>query len=339
MNALTVLPPAPAPKLQKITTIDDLWSAYVKMKGDLAPSTISLYNFIGRHFCEFMRERPLITRSMMEWMQSQQAKGTVNSRQINHWNVTVRSFLRWLKTFNYIQEPLWEALPTLNMSAPKEAQMFTEEDYEKIKAWCTGREWCQTHLWLIILAYRTGMSLIDCCHLRWKDIHLDANGPSYIMIHRIKTARFGPKAACHIPIIPFSDVHKWMLMLKSQTDRYKRFDGITDYVHQDTSGLYACTFWNLHQDFKNIFKKAGIAPGKSFRNFRNSFCSNLVNSGTQLALVCQMTGHNNVKTLLRYLKPDARSLQDGLARAQQFATAQNGTGVGASGLDFKEETA
>lgn len=335
MNSLTVLPPAPTPKLKKIATIDDLWSAYVKMKGDLAPASETLYAFIGRHFCDFMRERPMVPRSMMEWMQHRQSTGA-NPRTINHWNQTVRSFLKWLKTFNYIQEPLWESVPTLNTSAPKEAQMFTEEEYEKIKKWCHGRPWCQTHLWLIILGYRTGMSLVDCCHLRWCNVHLEDNGPSYIMIHRIKTSRFGPKAACHIPIIPFSDVHIWMLKLRNETDRYKRADGITDYVHQDTSGLYACTFQSLRQDFNKIFYGAGIVKGKTFRNLRNSFCSNLVNSGTQLAMVCQMTGHNNVKTLLRYLKPDARSLQDGLARAQQFATAQNGTGVGTSGLNFEE---
>lgn len=339
MNTLTVIPPPKAPALKKIITLDDLWKTYVAMKGELAPSSLELYNFIGRHFCNFMRDRPLVPQSMLKWMQHLQGKGTVGPRQINHWNVTVRSFLRWLHTYNYIREPLWTAVPSLNAPAPKEAQIFTEAEYERIKAWCSGRTWCQIHLWLIILGYRTGMSLVDCCHLRWCHVHLDDNGPSYIMIHRIKTARLGHKAKCHIPIIPFSDVHLWLLHLRANTERYQRADGITDYVHQDAPGFYACKFSPLRQDFWTIFRKAGIAPGKTFRHFRNSFCSNLVNSGAQLALVCQMTGHNSVKTLLRYLQPDARALQDGLARAQQFAIANGGIGQGASGFGIPNDAA
>ncbi len=329
----------PASNARKVLTIDNLWRVFVKMRGDLAPGTLKNYQVYGKKFCNFIRDKELTPRSMLEWMQHIQNGNTMGPAKVNHMNSVIRAFMRWLKTMGYTQEYLGDFIPKLNSPAAKEALMFTEEEYEKIKAYATGRPWCQTHLWLCILAYRTGMSMVDCCHLRWCNVHLSDTGPSYITIYRIKTARFGLKAKCHIPIIPFSDVHKWLLHLRDNVERYPMHNGINDYVAPDAPGLYACRFQTIHQDFKNLFRRAGLTGGQTFRHFRNSFCSNLVNSGTQIALVCQMTGHNNVKTLMRYLKPDTRSLQDGLARAFQFAIAQNGVGVGKDGLTFEEDEA
>lgn len=327
----------PNSNLSKILTIDNLWRVFVQMRGEMAPKTRAGYVTYGKKFCEFAREKELTPRTMLEWMQHIQHQGKMGAHKVNHMNTIIRAFMRWLKTMGYIQEDLGEFIPKLNAPAAKESLMFTEEEYEKIKAYATGRAWCQSHLWLCILAYRTGMSLVDCCHLRWCNVKLSETGPSYLTIYRIKTVRFGMKAKCHIPIIPFSDVYKWLVHLRDHVERYPMHNGINDYVMPDAPGLYACRFSTIHQDFKNLFKHAGLTGGQTFRHFRNSFCSNLVNSGTQIALVCQMTGHNNVKTLLRYLKPDARSLQDGLARAFQFALAQNGTGLGSDGLTFDED--
>lgn len=324
-NEMEILPPEDPKPLKKITTIDDLWAIFVKLRGDLAPATLGQYRTIGRVFCDFMRERDLSAKSLADWIIYLRDKCETkrSGRTINAMNTRIRPFLKWLKIMGYVREDLEDALPSVASSAPAEAQMFTEEEYERIKAYCTGRNWCQLHLWLIILAYRTGMSLVDCCHLRWRDIHLNENGPSYIDIHRIKTRRMGQKALCQIPIIPMTDLHEWLLNLKKVEHlNYTRHDGVKDFVHQDAPGYYACTFQRLPQDFKNIFNRAGVF-GKTFRNFRNSFCSNLVNSGTQIALVCKMTGHNNVTTLLRYLKADRRALQDGLAKSYQYSAIKS----------------
>lgn len=326
-ESLQVIPPVPSRQLKKVKTLRDLWDVWVGLKGELSAYTRHDYRVNGDDFCSFMENRELEPMSIVGYLQNLQArpngklgKTKVGNNRINHITTGVRGFLRFLHKMDYTKKDLSSAMPLLPKEATAPAQIFTEAEYKALKTYCTGREWTQPHLWLFILAYHTGMSLIDCCHLRWCNVHLNENGPSFIDIKRIKTQRLGDKALCQIPIIPFTDVHEWLIKLKKVEHlNYKRFDGITDFVHQDCPGLYLCTFQNLRQDFKNIFKACGISTKKTFRHFRNTFCSNLVNSGTQIALICKMTGHTNVQTLLGYLKPDRKSLQEGLAKALQYA--------------------
>jgi site-specific recombinase XerD len=329
---LELLPPPPKPRLQRVTSLADLWTVFVRLKGELSPTTHKHYADVGRKFIRFMEGKKLNEQTIVDWalfLQDQELQAST----IQYINTKIVAFLRFLKRMRYTHEDLGDIMPKGPKLSYKEPAMFTEEEYEKIKAYCTGRNWCQVHLWLVILGYRTGMSLVDACHLRWCNVHLNDNEPSYIDIHRIKIAHLGEKALCQIPVIPFTDVHQWLLHLKKQEHlNYKRHDGITDFVHQDAPGFYACTYQRIQQDFKNIFLRAGVT-GKTYKNLRNSFCSNLVNSGTQMALVCKMTGHNNVEMLLRYLKADRRALQDGLARSYQYSAAQAGIGKGSDPIN------
>lgn len=334
--ALEVLPPIPKRSLKKIMSLRDLWTIYVKLKGnDLAPYTYIEYASVGKMFCTFMENRRLEPMAIVEFAQSLIDKGTIGNNRINTYLSRVRGFLRFLKNTNYIGTDLWLSLPNLPKQPTATPQIFTDEDYETIKTYCKDKGHFQPHLWLLILAYRTGMSKVDCCYLRWRDVHLNENGPSFIDIYRIKTKRLGQKALCQIPIIPFTDVHEWLINLKKVEHlNYKRHDGITDFVHQDCPGLYECRFQRIDQDFRNIFLRAGIDSKKTFRHMRNTFCSNLINSGTQIALICKMTGHSNVATLLRYLKPDRRALQDGLSKAFQYAASESGTGKTELGFEL-----
>lgn len=330
------LSPPPIPPVQKMVSLENLWTTFVKMRGAITKSTAFQYAHVGKKFCAFFKERKLSHQALHDWVEYLIDLKTISPNKINEMNIRVKAFLRWLHQRGVMPMSLADSVPHLLAPEQRESLMFTEEEYEKIKAYAKGRPWCQVHLWLCILAYRTGMALVDCCYLRWQDIHLDDNGPSYIVIYRHKTKRLGIKAKCHIPIIPATDMHKWLVWLKDNVERYPRADGITDFVHPDAPGLYECVFQKIGQDFRNMFKGAGIGTEKTFRHFRNSFCSNLVNSDVQIALICQMTGHNNVKTLLRYLKPDSRALQDGLSKAFQFAAAKSGVGKMTDPFDPKE---
>lgn len=324
-TSIQTLQPRPShPGLEKVYTLQDLWDTFVKMRGELAPSSLTIYATVGKQFCAFMENRALGPISLMQWTQYLQDKRStprngkpekrLTTIVINKRNSFVRGFLRWLKTMNLIQTDLDRCVQSVHQpDAPKEVEIFTEEEYEKIKEFCT-RESFQTHGWLITLSYRTGMSLKDCCYLRWQNVHINPNGHSYIDIHRIKTRRMGSKALCRIPLLPYSDLWDWLEKLKGQ-EPYKRHDGIPDYVHRDGPGLYECAFQRIGQDFITIFKRCGLPPGRTFHCFRRSFCSMLVNSNTNLALVCAMTGHNSVNMLLRYLQPDRRALQEAMERA------------------------
>lgn len=331
---MQVLPPDPnPPKLKRIMSMRDLWDVWVGLKGEMAAYTRNDYRYIGNDFCTFMENQELEPIVLVQYLHRLQArpnnklgKERTGNNKINAITTRVRGFLKFLHKMDYTRKDLSDALPPLPKEAVSPAEIFTEAEYQALKTYCAEKEHFQPHLWLFVLSYHTGMSLVDCCYLRWRDVHLNEDGPSFIDIHRIKTRRLGLKALCQIPIIPFTDLHTWLVKLKAVEHlNYKRFDGITDFVHQDCPGLYDCTFQRLRGDFVNIFNKCGISRKKTFRHFRNTFCSNLVNSGAQLALICKMTGHNNVQTLLRYLKADRESMEDGLNKAFQWAKEETGT--------------
>jgi len=319
---LTILPPPPKPKLKPMMSLEDLWEIRVGLKGEIAIKTRDKYSVIGRYFCNFMKGKRLNQQSIIEWVSYTQTMG-IKPYIINERSVFIRAFLRWLKKMLYLHDDLGSLIPNLICDPRPEPKIITEEEYEKLKKYLTGRLKYQPHLWLIILGY----------HLRWCNVYMGINGPSYIEIYRIKTKRMGLKAKCHIPIIPMTDLHEWLLMLKqAEPFNYKRHDGITDFIHQDCPGLYMWSKVRIAEVFGRIFRAAGVEPGKTFRNFRNTFCSNLVNSDVQTALICKMTGHSDVKTLLRYLKPDKRALQDALMKSYSYSADKSQDTRSYSGL-------
>lgn len=332
---LQVLPPKNQPDamklqpLKKAATLPNLWWKYQQTKEPLRQSSRDEYYAIGRLFTGFFENRKFAPEEFLAWHEFVRSKRTIRGSiitiaYVNKINAKVRGFLRWLYQMQYVSYDLGFCIPHLPDTATKQPVVITEEQFQAIKKWCQGRAWAQPHLWLVILGYRTGMSLVDCCYLRWKDVHLDDDGPSWISIIRWKMAtRAGEKARCQIPIIAGTDLHEWILE-RRKVHNYKRYDGINDYVHQDCPGLYEWTgaFNTIHNEMRRIFNGAGIPKGTTFKNLRNALCSNLVNSGMNLALVCKITGHNDPKTLMTYLKPDRLALQDGMAKAYQYAASQ-----------------
>lgn len=334
---LAVLPKEPLPPplpLKRASTLPNLWEDFVKTRGRMSRASVDYYYYIGKRFLKFMRAKDLTPQTIMSWcyflrtekMPRKHPGGKVrytllSPHRVNQINTRVKGFLKFLYKLNYINLPLWEFIQTLTEPERKPGLIITEQEYENIKAYMTGKERWQILLWLCIVAYRTGMSMIDCCHLRWKDVALNENGPSFIDIYRRKTQRLGEKALCQIPVVPGTDLHQWLLRLR-KVENYKRADGIDDFVNQDAPGYYNNCMKRPDSDVRRIFNEYGLAPGRTFRNFRNSLCSNLVNSGAQLALVCMITGHNNVKTLLQYLNVDREALEDAMLKAYQHAEAK-----------------
>ncbi len=333
---LQVVTPLTTRKVKGPASLRELWTTFVSLKGDISKGTIIKYAGIGRKFCAYMDGKDFTPETMVDYVRKLQADPNIAGYSINHQNVRVKDFLRFLKKMGHTKEDLSEYIYRVKEDPKRPVLVFTDKEYEDIKAWCSKRTWCAPHLWLIILSYRTGMSLVDCCYLRWRDVTLNENGPSFIDIHRKKLLRHGEKALCQIPIVPGTDVHKWLLELKKVEHlNYKRFDGIADFVHQDCPGLYEYVNEPLRMNFKRIFTSSGVTDGKTFQHLRNTFCSNLVNSGAQLALICKMTGHNNVKTLLGYLKADRGSMQDDLQKSFQHAAAESGTLVTGTGIKLE----
>jgi|GEM_PF-5873202 Phage integrase family. len=314
---------APAP-LKKAATLSNLWGTFVESKNP-APNTTHNLRFIGKRFLGYFREQELTVQSMVNWCKyvrsiKNNSGKPISASRVHDIQCKVRSFLKFIQKLGFIKHPLWEFVEIPRMPDPKMPEIVSDEEYQRLKDFLKDAERWQWVLWMCILGYRTGMNLQDCAHLRWENVFLNDTSESYIDIPRIKLERFGEKAVCRIPIVPGSDVHEWLLKLR-KVENYKRADGL-NYVHQDCPGLYS---WGqpcgqrMGRSIVSLFRQCGINNGKSFASFRRTFVSNLVNSGMDYALVCKITGHTNIKMLLRYLRPDRRALQDGVMKAQQYA--------------------
>jgi integrase len=322
-DVLPALMPSVAP-MKKAATLSNLWGLWIESRGPLAPNTINLYRYIAKRFLHYFREKEVTPENMLAWCKYlrslKNVKGLpLSEARIKEINAPIRGFLRFIKKLGFIKHDLWEFVELPKLPDPKMPELFTEEEYQKIKDFLTPIEKWQWLLWLCILGYRTGMTLIDCCHLRWEQVFLNDEGESYMDVPRAKMRRWGEKAVCRIPIVPGTDLHEWLLKLK-KVENYKRFDGL-NYVHQDCPGIYSNTMFEIHGEFRAAFNRVGIRT-KSFATFRRTFLSNLVNSGMHYALICKISGHTNMKTLLRYLRPDRKALQDGVMKAQQYAESK-----------------
>jgi integrase len=337
MNTVIAIREAPANPLVPLTSIPDLWDIHVRMRGKLEPATIVTYDTIKRLLMPFFEKYPIGPELIQEWMKYIQ--GRQGATKVNWTNVRVRGFLRWLHTNHYVTRDYSLIVPTLTVSDPPKPDVITGEEYQTLKNFCTGNLKRQIYLWLIILSYRTGMTLVDCCHLRWSEVMLNFDGPSFIQKVRRKTKRFGARAQFTVPIVPGTDVFEWLMKLKSKAHlNYKRADGVNDYVHQDCPGMWEGAGYNLTIMLKHLFRRAGIRPGKSFRHLRNSFISNLVNSGVQQSLIMKMVGHMDPNTIMRYLRADVSALQAGMNQALDYAARQIETSIAAKAAEQLTES-
>jgi site-specific recombinase XerD len=317
----------------------DLWKVHLKVSGIRKEHTTREYLYYGKTFCTWMGGRPLDADTLIKWMEYCQS-GAMRLPTVNRMNTRVRSFLKFLHNCEYVRSDMSGILFKQKEAGPGPVLTFSEAEVEQMKQFVAKSTRFMPHLWLALLSYRTGMRLKDCCYLRKRDIHLDLDGPSYITIYPFKTLRHGDGGKCIIPLIPGTDVWQWLRRLWD-APRYKRADGIDDYIHQDATGLYE---WkgrdSIRLDMNVMIMRSGLGTERTFKHFRASFASNLINSGANVALICKMTGHTNVRTLLKYLKPDLESLQAGLAKAFQYA-ADSSSGRSDSSalqLEYREDT-
>lgn len=307
-------------RLSQELSILDLWKLFVTTKGDIAPKTRGEYTAIGTRFCQFMLHRGISPPSLLEYIQTRRDTKGTGSNWINKEIATLRGFMRFLKKMRVMSEDYSDCLHLLPKQPVRPTVIFTHDDYERILAHCDGRPAHVAHRWLTMVGYRTGMSLIDCCYLRWSEVFLSDTGISYIRRPRIKTARRGETSIFHVPLIPGTDIFDELIERKSKAHlNYNRHDGINDYVQQDCPGLHSWQGTRLGDRLSGMFADAGVEGNKTFRHLRTTFVSNLVNAGVSPALICKMTGHANVAMLMKYLSPDFGSMHDSVMKSFQFA--------------------
>lgn len=311
MNSLTLYNPAHTPRADTLSNFIQEFLA-VRCKG-LNPLTIGDYRLVLTEFEIFVANRPLARHVIVDWIQYVDKKGLGVERS-NRYLMRVKTFLKWCEFHELMKDPPHKFL--IMRPAPQKPmpQIVTEEEYEKIKKATKGT----VLYYLTVLGYRAGLTFIDACFLRWDSIDLEN---LFITSSRIKMARHCRSASYKIPIIPGGDLHE-MLKEMSENRVVKYGNDYDNFVNPYMASWYKLQgHKRMGMRFAGIFKKLGI-EGKSFKNFRNTLLSHLANSGGNMALACQISGHSDPKTFMGYVKPDPNALRDTMMKAQQWAEKQ-----------------
>lgn len=181
--------------------------------------------------------------------------------------------------------------------------IFTHAEYELMKERAKGK----LIYGMIVLGYNTGMSLSDCCFLKWAEVDMEE-----LVIRRVrhKMRRFKKEAI--IPIIPGSDLHEYLKFRRDvKPDKWLHVDD-HEYVMPEWAFRYkTIKGHNVAQHVTRFLTKCNLylPHRRNFTTFRHTFASNLVNSGCSVVAACDIMGHSNPKTLLGYVKPDVSAMR------------------------------
>lgn len=276
----------------------------------LLKATLSRRKDIMDEFEIFVGSRNIDRELLLEWNEHQEKKG-LKASTINLKGRVIALFLNWCEANEFIERSPARFIVRHKVQANPLPQIYTEEEYELLKEASKGTD----NYFFVVIGYRTGMSPVDMCHLRWSCINMEQ---LWIKTARIKMARHGPSAIFHMPILANSDLH---LLLQEYKEAHTiRFNNSNDdYVHPELAGVYAFNRKKIRYDYQRLLNKVGI-KGKTMKNLRNTFISNLANSEVNLALACKMSGHNDPSIFAAYVRPDMDSMRNALQKAFQWAS-------------------
>lgn len=259
----------------------------------------------------FVGHKPIDRALLIKWNEAQEKRGLV-AGSINIKAISIRQFLRWCGECGYMKDPPVNGVIMHRVVQGPLPAIFTEDEYDRIKEASKG-----THnYFLTVVGRNTGLSLVDICHLRWSHIDMEK---LTILTNRIKTSwrGFNP---CRIPFLANSDIH--LMLQELQARRVIRFGNENDdWVNQDLRGCYQYSTYQVIMSYGRMLKKLGI-KGKSFKNWRNTFISMLVNSGMDSTLAMKITGHTSATIFAAYAKPDWDTLRTGMQKAFQWAESK-----------------
>ena len=284
------------------------------------------YLFVGRVWIPFANGKNIGPQLMIDWMQAVMSRvsrkkcnktGFISNGHAVKYRAYVKSYLTWLYTVGAIEVNPSDCLPKVRSPVPAEKTVYTHEEYLRMVAYGEEHAIWTTHLWILMLGYHTGMSLVDCCTLQWNMVDLPEDGPCFIKRIRTKLElRYGTKASCTIPIIAGSELWRWFKGLQRRyLAEMDRRDG-TEFVHQQAANFSLDSFVTPTVEM-NAFIEAALGKdrnGRTFRHLRDTFCSRLINAGVDSIVVSKMTGHQKVTQLAVYVVPDQTTLQNALLK-------------------------
>lgn len=149
------------------------------------------------------------------------------------------------------------------------------------------------HKTMLYLAYSAGMRVSEVVGLRVKDIH------SARMVITIKGAK-GKKDR----IVPLSQ--GVLELLRKYYISYKP----TEWLFEGQYGNVPYTTRSLQSVFHRAKDKAKIIQDVTFHSLRHSYATHLHERGTDIKIIQELLGHNDIKTTLRYTHVSNRAIEN-----------------------------
>ena len=145
---------------------------------------------------------------------------------------------------------------------------------------------------MLFLAYSAGLRISEVVNLRVKDIH------SARMVINIKGAK-GKKDRMVVLSEGILDLLR--KYYTSYQPKYWLFEG------QDNEESYSTR--SLQMVFHRAKREAKIIQDVTFHSLRHSYATHLHERGTDIRLIQELLGHNDIRTTLRYTHVSTRTTE------------------------------
>lgn len=267
----------------------------------LARRTVEEHQLTFKTLLKFLDGRSISRETGRAWVNSLLIthKSSTIIKQVTH----IRRLCLWA-----VNEKLIEESPLTGLRLPPHTREtpvpFDEKSYQRLLELNRGTDF----EWLFLLGYASGMSIGDCCLLKRSEIDLEHG---LIRIDRQKSG-----VPSRIPIDPEIEFGR-QLVQRMELPYRRGWAGNwkkCDFFNDELARRYLCDRTELFRLLKVAYRKAGVPETMSFRNFRNRFCSIVINSGCSPKAAMQATGHKSIAQLMQYV-----TVPDDVVRDQVLA--------------------
>ncbi len=148
------------------------------------------------------------------------------------------------------------------------------------------------HKTMLYLAYSAGLRVSEVVNLRVKDIH------SARMAINIKGAKGKKDRTVALSQGTLALLRKYYIAYKPQ-----------DWLFEGQRPGSPYSTRSLQQIFRRAKTAAGILQEVTFHSLRHSYATHLHEAGTDIRLIQELLGHNDIKTTLRYTHVSNRTLE------------------------------
>lgn len=195
-----------------------------------------------------------------------------------------------------IESAVLERNPVAKLRMPKVSnrrdRVIDSTEYDRLLAAVDQKQGAHMRP-IIILAFETGMRLGEVVGLRWADVDHDRH-----MVRLSRTKNGEPRN------VPLSESAERALADWSRRKDWSRRES----THVFPSTVSDRPTSNVSAAFARLVKRAKVV-GVRFHDLRHTFCTRMVERGTDLITLADITGHKTLAMLRRYSHPsDARKL-------------------------------